>query len=159
MGWIEGLQNYLFLAKECCIMKSFITEADVEHADFPWCHVEWMSNEALTGAKQILLVRAEFWVGGQHNFHIHPGREEIIYVLEGEVEQWVGTEMKRLGPGGMAMIPAGTPHASRNCGTVPLKFLAILSPVEDTAEFTIDVYNEEPWRTLLSPIDYGQQPK
>lgn len=135
-------------------MKSFITDADVEHGDFPWCHVEWMSNPALTGAQQLLLVRATFPPGEQHNYHLHPGREEIIYVLEGEAEQWVGSDRQILTAGGMAHIPAGTPHATRNAGTQPLKFLAILSPVEDAAAFTIDVYNEEPWRTLLPPIAY-----
>lgn len=135
-------------------MKSFITESDVDHGDFPWCHVEWMCNPALTGAKNLLLVRAEFPAGEQHNYHLHPARDEIIYVLEGEAEQWVGSEMKRLGPGGLAHIPAGTPHATRNSGSTPLKFLAILSPSEAEGEFTVDVFNEEPWCSLLPPIAY-----
>lgn len=137
-------------------MNRFITSEEVEHGDFPWCHVEWMCNPALTDARQLLLVRATFPPGEQHNFHLHPNREEIIYVLEGEAEQWVGEEMKRLTAGSMAMIPAGIPHATRNSGEVPLKFLAILSPTEAEGEFTIDVFHKEPWTTLLPPIDYGQ---
>ena len=136
------------------IMNSFITDAEVEHGDFPWCHVEWMSNPALTDAKHLLLVRAEFASGQQHNFHLHPHRDEIIYVLEGEATQWVGAKMKVLGPGDMAHIPAGTAHATRNAGPAPLKFLAILSPVEAEGNFTTDVYNEEPWCSLLAPVAY-----
>ena len=132
----------------------FITQTEVEHGDFPWCHVEWMSNAALTSAKQLLLVRAEFPPGEQHNFHKHPAREEIIYVLEGTAEQWVGNEKRLLGAGEMAHIPANLPHATRNAGEVPLKFLAILAPSEAEGEFTIDVFNEEPWCSLLPPIAY-----
>ena len=134
----------------------FITQTEVAHGDFPWCHVEWMSNEALTGAKELLLVRAEFPPGEQHNFHKHPFREEIIYVLEGTAEQWVGDQMRVLGSGEMAHIPANMPHATRNAGTIPLKFLAILAPSEAEGEFTIEVFNEEPWYSLLPPIAYSE---
>jgi quercetin dioxygenase-like cupin family protein len=132
----------------------FITKTEVEHADFPWCHVEWMSNAALTGAQQLLLVRAEFPPGEQHNFHLHPAREEIIYVLEGTAEQWVGQEKRLLGPGEMAHIPAGLAHATKNVGSVPLKFLAILAPSDAEGDFTVDVFDEAPWCSLLPPIAY-----
>lgn len=114
----------------------------------PWCHVEWMSNPEIVGAKDILLVRATFEPGKAHRFHVHPEREEVIYVLEGEAEQWVGEEKKLLKPGEMAHVPKGTAHATYNKGTGQLKFLAILSPVEAGGEFAIDVSEQEPWRGL-----------
>src|SRR5207244_13208048 len=117
-------------------MKHFITAADVQHGDFPWCHVEWMSNPELVGAKELLLVRATFPPGEAHNFHKHPSREEIIYVTEGRAEQWVGKEKRLLGPGEMAHIPMDTPHATFNPGPDTLRFLAILSPVNAPGEFT-----------------------
>ncbi|MEM7390989.1 MAG: cupin domain-containing protein [Verrucomicrobiota bacterium] len=126
----------------------------VEHADFPWCHVEGMSNPELTGAGKLFLVRATFPPGEQHNFHYHPEREEIIYVLDGCAEQWVGEERRLLQPGEMAFIPPDLPHATRNPGETPLTFLAILSPCETEGEFTVDVYDQEPWKSLLVPIDY-----
>jgi len=84
------------------------------------------------------------------SFHVHPGREEIIYVLEGEAEQWVGKEKRLLKPGEMAHIPKNTPHATYNIGRSLLKFLAILSPVEAEGEFAVDVSDHEPWRSLSS---------
>jgi quercetin dioxygenase-like cupin family protein len=135
-------------------MKRFITQADVLHGDFPWCHVEWMSNPALVGAKELLLVRATFPPRQAHNFHRHPAREEIIYVTEGRAEQWVGREKRLLAAGEMAHIPMDVPHATFNPGPDTLKFLAILSPVEAPGEFTIDVFDEEPWVTLCPPIPY-----
>jgi hypothetical protein len=46
-----------------------------------------------------------------HPFHYHPHREEIIYVIYGRAEQWVGNEYRILSAGEMAHIPAGTVHA------------------------------------------------
>jgi quercetin dioxygenase-like cupin family protein len=130
-------------------MTHFVTAQNVQHGEMPWCHVEWMSNQEIVGAREILLVRATFAPGKTHKFHTHPGREEIIYVLEGIAEQWVGKEKQLLKPGEMAHIPKNTPHATRNPGTVDLKFLAILSPVDAEGEFTVDLSNEQPWATLL----------
>jgi quercetin dioxygenase-like cupin family protein len=128
----------------------FVTAANVKHDDFPWCHVETMSNPEIVGAKEIILVRATFPPLSAHKFHVHPGREEIIYVLEGEAEQWVEREKRLLKAGEMAHIPKNTAHATRNPGATPLLFLAILSPVEAAGEFTVDVFEEEPWRSLWS---------
>lgn len=135
--------------------KRFITAHDAQHGDFPWCHVEWLSNAELVGAEKLLLVRATFPPGDAHNFHKHPAREEIIYILEGCADQWVGRERFRLGPGDLAHIPKDTPHATFNPGPATLKFLAILSPVDAPGEFTVDVFNEEPWVSLRPPKIYS----
>ncbi len=126
----------------------FVTAANLQHSDFPWCHVETMSNPEIVGAKEIVLVRATFPPFAAHKFHTHPAREEIIYILEGEAEQWVEKEKRLLKPGEMAHIPKNTPHATRNPSDKPLLFLAILSPLNAPGEFTVDVYREEPWNSL-----------
>jgi quercetin dioxygenase-like cupin family protein len=126
----------------------FVTAENVQHSDFPWCHVETMSNPEIVGAKELILVRATFPPNGAHKFHTHPAREEIIYVISGEAEQWVEHEKRLLKPGEMAHIPKNTAHATRNPSSTPLVFLAILSPVEAPGEFTVDVFDQEPWRSL-----------
>jgi quercetin dioxygenase-like cupin family protein len=127
----------------------FVTAENLQHGDLPWCHVEWMSNPEVVGARDILLVRATFEAGKAHRFHIHPGREEVIYVLEGAAEQWVGKEKRLLHPGEMAHIPRNTAHATYNRSDAAiLKFLAILSPVNAEGEFSVDVFDSEPWRSL-----------
>lgn len=108
-----------------------------------------MSKPEIVGAKDILLVRATFQTGQAHKFHTYPGREEIIYVLEGCADQWVGAEKRRLGPGEMAHIPKNMPHATLNPGPAVLKFLAILSPVEAAGEFAVDVFEQEPWKSIM----------
>jgi quercetin dioxygenase-like cupin family protein len=130
----------------------FVTAANIKHEDFPWCHVEQMSNPEIVGAKELILVRATFEAGKAHRFHVHPGREEIIYVIEGEAEQWVEQEKRVLKAGEMAHIPKNTPHATRNSGSSKLVFLAILSPVEAPGEFTVDVFDQEPWQTVWNTV-------
>jgi quercetin dioxygenase-like cupin family protein len=38
---------------------------------------------------------------------------EVQYVVEGEVEFWLDGEWHSLGPGGVQVLPAGTPHTVR----------------------------------------------
>ena len=63
-----------------------------------------------------------------HSFHRHPNQEEVIYVLEGEVEQWLGDEKRILAPGDSAFIEKGEVHASFNRADVEVRFLAVLGP-------------------------------
>jgi quercetin dioxygenase-like cupin family protein len=128
---------------------TFITPAEVIHESFPWCDVELMATAPLTGAQGLFMCRATFPPGQAHRFHHHPVREEMIYVLSGEAEQWVGDERRLLKAGEMAFIPAGVPHATLNPGSEDLVFLAILSPGESApGEFTVDVYDQAPWLEL-----------
>ena len=139
--------------------KHFILSDDVQAFDEPWCHVEKLCHSDTASPQNLLLVRATMPAGEAHNFHRHPGREEIIYVLEGKAEQWVGREKSLLGPGDMALIPRNVPHGTFNAGNDTLRFLAILSPVEAEGPFTVDVFDEEPWQTLRPPIEYfGYEP-
>jgi quercetin dioxygenase-like cupin family protein len=133
----------------------FIQSGDVKHLDLPWCHLEELSTAETVGAERLFMVRATMPAGEGHNFHCHPGREEILYVLEGEAEQWVGTESRRLRPGDVAFIPGGSPHATFNHGPGTLRFLAILSPVQTNGPFTIDVYDEEPWKAARPAVAHA----
>jgi quercetin dioxygenase-like cupin family protein len=137
----------------------FIQARDVRHLDFPWCHVEELSTVETVGAERLLMVRATMPSGNGHNFHRHPGREELLYILEGWAEQWVGQDKRLLGVGDMAHVPPDVPHATFNSGPGVLRFLAVLSPVETKGPFTIDVFDEEPWTTLRPAIVYpGNKP-
>jgi quercetin dioxygenase-like cupin family protein len=133
-------------------MPRFITAADVLHEDYPWCHVEVMSSPETTEAKHLIQVRATFPPGQMHKFHHHPGREEIIYVLSGQAKQWVGEAWRLLQAGEMAHIPPGVVHMTLNPGPEPLVFLAILSPVEDSQPFTVDVFDQSPWSEITASL-------
>jgi quercetin dioxygenase-like cupin family protein len=43
--------------------------------------------------------------------HWHEGEDEIFYVLEGEMEAYLGDEVLRIGAGETLFLPRGEPHA------------------------------------------------
>ena len=86
--------------------------------------------------------------GEGHAFHTHPELEEMIYVLAGEVEQWVEKEKRILKPGDAAHIPAGVVHATFNVSKSDATILAILSPGASKGPFMVDVSGEAPWKDL-----------
>ena len=102
----------------------------------------------VVSAKDLQLCRAVLPAGEGHPFHTHPELEEIIYVLEGQVEQWVETEKRMLQPGEVAHIPAGVVHATFNPTGADAVILAILSPSKSQGPFMVDVSGEEPWKSL-----------
>lgn len=56
--------------------------------------------------------------------------------------------MRVVGPGDAIYIPAGTVHATYNTGSETLEFLAILTPAKAPGPDTVDVSEEEPWKSL-----------
>jgi len=101
------------------------------------------------GLAGIVAIEAAFLPGRCHDFHRHPGQEEVIYVLEGTVEQWVERERRTLSAGDSAAIPASAVHATFNDGGVPARILAVLSPAVGGDGYAVeDVSGDEPWRSL-----------
>ncbi len=130
--------------------RHFVQIADALRETNPWTNNEWLCRPDIVAAEKLLLVRANMAPMHCHPFHHHPHREEIIYVIYGRAEQWVGNEYRILSAGEMAHIPAGTVHATYNPHQEPLVFLAILSPAklpDDLAKDPdpFDVSCEEPW--------------
>jgi quercetin dioxygenase-like cupin family protein len=101
------------------------------------------------GAERIMTVEATFLPGKSHAFHRHPNQEEVIYVLDGELEQWVEHERRLLRAGDAVVIPAAVVHASYNASDRPVRILAVLSPCVGTDGYEVEeLADEEPWRSL-----------
>lgn len=128
--------------------RSFVTAAEMQVDTLPWGPHEWLSRPGLTAAEDLQLVRVRMPAGQGHAFHRHPEFEEIIYVVDGEAEQWVGDQSRRLAPGDVAHIPKDVVHATYNAGEQTLVFLAILAPARSTGPAVVDVSQEAPWATL-----------
>lgn len=127
----------------------FILLNDLEAESLDWGERTWLSLPALTGANSLVVVMVDLQPGFGHNFHIHPNQEEHVYVLEGQIEQWLETEKKILKTGDSAFIPANTVHASFNVSDEPVKVLAILGPaIGDEGYELIEVGDQEPWALL-----------
>ncbi len=130
----------------------FVTAHEQQVEPSPWGPHEWLSRPGLTDAKELLMVRVLMPSGTAHQFHRHPGMEEIIYVLSGTAEQWVGEEKRVLRAGDSAHIPRDMVHGTYNAGDDTLIFLAILSPAHAEGPVLVDVHTEEPWRSLRAPM-------
>ncbi len=132
----------------CVECLRFVTSKDAQVEELPWGQHEWLARVGLTDAKLLQLVRVTMPPGRQHAFHRHPAMEELVYVLTGRAEQWVGREKRILGPGEMAHVPMDEVHGTYNVFDAPVVFLAVLSPAVFAGPALIDVSQDEPWRSI-----------
>ena len=87
--------------------------------------------------------------GGGHNFHKHPDQEEVIWVREGRITQYLEETSQELGPGEAVFIPKDVVHASFNAGDTDAKLSVMLSPMRGEGGYeVVDVFEEEPWASL-----------
>ena len=128
--------------------RRFVTAAEKVDFSSPWTLEEWLCRNDIVPNRELLMVRANMEPGRSHPFHTHPTREEIIYVLSGRAEQWIGKDHRILGPGEMVLIPKGEVHGTYNPFRERLVFLAILSPANAPQPGIVDVSIQEPWSTL-----------
>jgi len=128
----------------------FVPAADAAREQLQWGSLAWCSRPAGTGANGLVVIEVTLSPGGGHAFHKHPQQEEVIYVIDGEVEQWREQEKRTLGPGDSVFLPADTVHASFNTSQADAKLLAILSPAidEEDGYEVVEMAEEAPWNGL-----------
>lgn len=127
----------------------FISATEVKREKPEWGSLAWFSSPAASGAKDLVVLEVTLSPGGGHNFHKHPNQEEVIYVLDGEIRQWIGQEQRSLRQGDSAFIGADVVHASFNVSDRDAKVLAILGPCVGAEGYElVDVAGEEPWASL-----------
>jgi quercetin dioxygenase-like cupin family protein len=131
-----------------CRCLRFVSSADVVVEELPWGPHEWLVRDDLTENRALTAVRVTMPPGRAHRFHRHPEMEELLYVVSGRAQQWVGRESRVLGPGDVAHVPTGEVHGTYNDFDEPVVFLAVLSPARCDGPMLVDVSDEEPWRSL-----------
>ncbi|MGF1474214.1 MAG: cupin domain-containing protein [Geminicoccaceae bacterium] len=127
----------------------FVAAGEAPEDVLDWGRTRWLSHPPSTGATQLTVIDVTLKPGLGHDFHHHPDQEEVLLVTAGTVEQWIDQEMRLLGPGDSAFLPAGVVHASFNAGTDEAKIIAILGPcVGDQGYEVVEVGDQEPWSGL-----------
>ncbi len=127
----------------------FISSKQAAREEMEWGSLAWFSSPAASNAKDLVVVEVTFNPAGGHNFHKHPNQEELIYVIDGEIEQWVDQEKQTLRPGDSAFIGANVVHASFNVSDGNAKVLAILGPCVGSEGYElVDVAEQEPWASM-----------
>ncbi len=60
--------------------------------------------------------------------HIHSREDEVVYILEGTYEIWLGDERRTVSAGACAILPRDIPHGFRNAGSAPGRLLCVIVP-------------------------------
>jgi mannose-6-phosphate isomerase-like protein (cupin superfamily) len=130
-------------------MSTFIPLADVRREQFDWGVIGWRLVPA-SGAKHLVVMDVELQPGGGHEFHRHPGQEEMIIVKEGTVIQFVGEESSTLTAGDSVFIPEGTVHGSVQRRGPDRAPAGVISPSlgGETGYGLESVADQEPWASL-----------
>ncbi len=128
--------------------RRFVSANDTEVESLAGKTHDWYFKDGRGDSESLVPVRARIDPGSGEPFHSHPKIDEIIYVLEGSMEQWLVKESRVLGPGDTIYIPRGVIHGCYNVSPADCVFLAILSPSKIQGPFSVDHSEEEPWRSL-----------
>lgn len=118
-----------------------MSEITLSHPDLaPRLRRESVRTALVFGVQVEILLRSED-TGGTHATylvtaapgtgappHVHRADDETFYVLEGELEVLQGEVWHRAGVGASVFLPRGVPHAFRNPGEQPVRFLGVATP-------------------------------
>ncbi|MFN2628535.1 MAG: cupin domain-containing protein [Gaiellaceae bacterium] len=132
-------------------MSSFVKQSDVRQENFDWGLIGWRLTPE-RGSKQLVIMDVTLTPGEGHDFHRHPGQEEMIIIKQGEVTQFIEQESTRLGPGDSVFVAEGVVHASFNDAGDPAHLQVVIGPSlgGETGYGLEDVSAQEPWASVRS---------
>ena len=81
--------------------------------------MDWLIDDALIDGAGLSVARMTVPPGVCSERHSHPNCSEVIHLIEGEIEQHVGSDCHVMTAGDTAFIPPDSPHQTRNIGTGP----------------------------------------
>ena len=125
-----------------------VTFADAKVEQLPGKTHFWHCKPGMVADTNLMFVRAQLPPGEAHPFHYHPKMEEILYILSGKAEQWVEREKRIMKSGDSLYLPPGVVHGTYNIGDETLDFLAVLSPASSGEPVTVEVSEQQPWKSL-----------
>ena len=130
-------------------MSTFIPLSEVRREQFDWGVIGWRLIPS-KGAKHLVVMDVELQPGGGHDFHRHPGQEEMIIVKSGTIEQYVEADHQTLSAGDSVLVPEGVVHASFNDGDETAYLQVVISPSlgGETGYGLEEVHEQEPWASL-----------
>ena len=129
-------------------MSSFVKQSDVRQESFDWGTIGWRLTPD-KGSKRLVIMDVTLEPGEGHNFHRHPGQEEMIIVKQGAVTQYIESDSTTLNAGDSVYLDAGVVHASYNDGGETAHLQVVIGPsLGDGGYGLVDVSTEEPWSSL-----------
>lgn len=121
----------------------FLTSNELDRESAAGLEILYTSRPTLTKSRQLLMLDAVLQPGVEHAPHFHPRQEEILYVISGELEAWLGGQHRIVSAGDVVFIPPGTPHRARNASRSPTRVIAVTSPcIGETGHEAVPVEDE-----------------
>src|SRR3954471_22348491 len=108
-------------------MSSFVKQADVRQEQFDWGVIGWRLVPE-SGSKHLVIMDVTLEPGGGHDFHRHPGQEEMIIVKQGAITQFIERELATLGAGIAVYLHLRVVHASFSDGAEPALLQVVIGP-------------------------------
>jgi quercetin dioxygenase-like cupin family protein len=138
-------------------MSSFVKQEDVRQEQFDWGAIGWRVVPQ-TGSRMLVVMDVTLEPGEGHDFHRHPGQEEVIIVKQGQITQFIERESTTLGPGDSVYLDEGVVHASFNDAGETALLQVVIGPSlgGDTGYGVEDVSGEEPWASVRAQAAAAQ---
>jgi quercetin dioxygenase-like cupin family protein len=76
--------------------------------------------------------------------HVHTHEDEILYVIEGELEVFLGDQILRAGPGSVLNFTRGTAHGFQGLGTPISRVLHVVTPGTSLEQFLHELVSLPP---------------
>jgi oxalate decarboxylase/phosphoglucose isomerase-like protein (cupin superfamily) len=117
--------------------KRLVRPEEQPTSQFGWGQIKFLCEPGLCNAEHLTVGHVKLGPGQGHLRHNHPGSEEILFILKGEGEQMVETDLEenggeaeffRVQAGDLVHIPASVFHQTVNTGAEAMELLAVYSP-------------------------------
>ena len=102
-------------------------EAAQQRVDQPWGSLTWLASKAIAGCEGVTVGRVAIRAGANNPPHSHSNCEEVLHLLAGRLEHWMGDEAVILEPGDTLAVAAGVPHHARSIGDVDADMIVAYS--------------------------------
>jgi len=102
-------------------------QADQARVDEPWGSLTWLASKPLADCEGVTMGRVIIHPGASNPRHSHPSCEEVLYLLAGRLEHWMGKQSVIMAPGDTIVVSRGIAHHARNIGDVDADMIVAYS--------------------------------
>ncbi|WP_066500662.1 PocR ligand-binding domain-containing protein [Abyssisolibacter fermentans] len=96
--------------------------------NFSWGCIKWLKEPEDFDNKKMIVGHVTFLPHKKQGRHLHSGSEQILYVISGVGEHWVGDKYYPLLPGSIHHIQHNVGHELKNTGDNPLEMIIVYNP-------------------------------
>jgi quercetin dioxygenase-like cupin family protein len=121
----------------------YTSEVDGNAANhFDWGSIQWLcSNEMFAGAN-LTFGYVQIEPGQKNPRHYHPNSSEVLFLIEGELDHSIGSELFHLSAGMSIFIPQNAEHDARNPGTTTAR-MVVAYPTGDRQVVMLEASEDE----------------